>query len=386
MTAEVVIVGIGQVPVGEHWELSLRTLAARAIQAARKDAGGLKPQALYVGNLLAPTALHQSNLGALLTGNSGLEGIEAFTVEAADASGAGALRLAYMAVASGYVDVAMAVGVEKSTEVPDAELEATAAEITDYDFEATNGLTPTAQAALLMQRYLHEYQAPPDALAEFPLLAHANAVNNPNAMFRRQFDLKAYQKAMVISAPLNLLDKAPYADGAAAVILTRPDLAAKDLPQPLVRVVASSAAIDALALHDRTDPLDFKAVTHSAAQALHQAGLALEEIDLFELHDSFSIYAALSLEACGFAPRGEGCQLAQSGALRLDGKLPINTMGGLKARGHPLGATGLYQAVEAVMQLRGQGGANQVREARRAMIQSLGGPASTVITHILERV
>ena len=383
--AEVVIVGIGQVPVGEHWNSGLRSLASKAIRAAIRDAGGLKPDAMYIGNLLSPSTARQSNLGALLSGNSGLEGIEAFTVEAADASGAAAFRLAYLAVASGFVDVAMATGVEKCSDTTDPHLEASIAEIMDNDFEAMQGLTPTAQAGLLMQRYLHEYRTPRSAFADIPILAHANAVNNSNAMFKRPIERQIYEKAAVISDPLNLLDKAPYADGAAAVIMTRSEIAPADLSHPLVRIAASSSVIDSLAVHDRTDALAFEAARISALKAYDHANVSPAEINLFEPHDSFSIYAVLSLEAAGFSPRGEGANLAGSGALKLDGKLPICTMGGLKGRGNPLGAAGLYQVVEAALQLRNQAGLNQVKNASRAMVQSLGGPASTAITHILER-
>lgn len=382
--SDVVIAGVGQYPVGEHWNVSLRSLAAKAILAARKDAGGLKPQALYVGNLLAPTLSHQQNLGALIVDNTGLDGIEACTTEAAGASGAAAFRLGYLAVASGFIDVALVVGVEKYTDMVGPEVEGALAETTDYDYEAVQGLTLAAQAALLMQRYMHEYQAPRSAFAAFPLLAHANAVNNPNAMFRRPISYEAYERAELVSDPLNLLDMAPYADGAAAVILTRPELVPPEVTHRLVRVRGSGLVIDTLALHDRPDPLAFEAARLSVERACRQAGVLPSDVDLFELCDAFSIYAVLSLEAAGFAGRGQGLNLAQDGELSLKGKLPISTLGGLKGRGNPLGATGVYQIVEAALQLRGEAGPNQVAGARRALVQSLGGPAATAVTHILE--
>jgi acetyl-CoA C-acetyltransferase len=185
-----------------------------------------------------------------------------------------------------------------------------------------------------------------------------------------------------------MFDVAPYADGAAALVLTRPELLPPGFPHPLVRIAASSLITDTLALHDRPDPLSFHAISLSVERACQKARINPLQVDLFELHDMFSIYVALSLEASGFAERGQGWKLAQDGnrpaPLSLKGSLPISTLGGLKARGFPGGASGVYQAVEAVLQLRGQAGANQVRDARRAMIQSLGGPASTAVTHILE--
>ena len=382
--SDVVIAGVGQYPVGEHWDISLRSLAAKAIQAARKDAGGLRPQALYVGNLLAPTLSHQQNLGALIVDNTGLDGIEACTTEAAGASGAAAFRLGYLAVASGFIDVAMVVGVEKYTDMVGPEVEGALAETTDYDYEAVQGLTLAAQAALLMLRYMHEYQVSHSAFGAFPMLAHANAVNNPNAMFHRPISCEAYERAELVSDPLNLFDVAPYADGAAAVVLTRPELVPPEVTHRLVRVRGSGLVIDTLAVHDRPDPLAFDAARLSVERACRQAGVLPSDVDLFELCDAFSIYAVLSLEAAGFARRGEGWKLAQDGELGLNGKLPVSTLGGLKGRGNPLGATGVYQIVEAALQLRGEAGPNQIAGARRALVQSLGGPAATAISHVLE--
>ncbi len=383
---DVVIAGIGQTPVGEHWDISLRSLAAKAMLAAIKDAGGVKPQALYIGNFLGPTLSHQENLGALLADNAGLTGIEAFTVEAAGASGGAALRVGFNAVASGFVDTALVVGVEKVTDMVGPEVEAAAALSTDYDYEAMTGLTVPAQAALLMQRYLHEFNPPREAFGEFALVAHANGANNPNAFFRKAIRKELYAGAEVISDPLNLFDMGPYADGAAAVLLTARIKAPSGLDHPLVRVSGSSVVIDTLALHDRPDPLAFDAARLSVERACRQAGILPADVDLFEVCDAFSIYALLSLEAAGFAKRGEGWKLAQSGNLAINGKLPVLTMGGCKARGNPIAAVGVYQAVEATLQLRGQAGANQVKDARRALIQCLGGPGSTAAAHVLERL
>ncbi len=383
---EVVIAGIGQYPVGEHWHLSLRNLSAAAIQAARKDAGGLRPDSIYIGNFLASVASHQANLGALVSDNTFLEGIEATTVEAAEASAAAAFRMAYLAVASGWVDVALALGLEKFTDRSGENQDNPIYETLDYDYELSAGSTPTIQAGLLMQRYLYENpQAERQAFASFPMVAHANAVHNPNAMYRKAIRLEGYQKAGIASAPMNMFDVAPYADGAAALILTTPERA-RDLPHAMVRVIGSNVAIDTLALHDRPDPLAFRAAGVSLEQACHQAGILPSDVDFFELHDAFSIFAVLSLEAAGFAARGEGWRLAQNDYLSIKGQLPISTMGGLKARGYPLGATGAYQLVEAVQQLRGTAGENQIPAAKRALVQSLGGPASTAVTHVLERM
>ncbi len=383
---DVIIAGIGQTEVGEHWDIALRDLAYAAIKEAIADSGGLQPQALFVGNMLAPNLSNQSHLGVLLADHCGMRGIEAVTVEAAGASGGAALRQGYMAVKSGFVDVALVVGVEKFTDQVGAGVDTAVATTSDSDFEAVQGLTASGQAALLMRRYMHEYGVPADGFAGFPLTAHANGAGNPHAMFRKAIKAEVYGKAEMVSDPINLFDAAPNADGAAAVILTRSDLLPKEYSHPLVKIAASAVSTDTLALHDRHDPLGFWAARESVEAARHKAGITLEQVSFFEYHDSYSIYAALSLEAAGFAPRGEGWKLAAQGAIALNGRIPCATMGGLKARGFPGGSTGVYQAVEAATQLRGQAGPCQVAGATFGMIQSLGGPASTAVVHILEKM
>jgi acetyl-CoA C-acetyltransferase len=385
----IVIAGIGQTPVEEHWDKSLRELAFNALEEAVIDSGGLRPQVLFVGNMLAPQLSRQAHLGALIADFAGLTGIEAYSIEAGNASGAAALRAGYMAVASGQADVALVVGVEKFSDVVGAEIDAALSTSQDSDYESVEGLTPNAQAALLMRRYIHEFDLPQAAFAGFPLIAHANGANNPKAMFRKAIHVDAYHRAGVVSEPLNMFDIAPNADGAAAIVLTRLELLPPGFPHRLVRIAGSCMATDTLAIHDRLDPLDFRAARISVERACHKAHITPLQVDLFELHDSYSIYAALSIEAAGFAGRGGGWKLAQSNGgapaqISLQGSLPVSTLGGLKSRGNPGGATGVYQAVEAVLQLRGQAGKNQVSQARRALIQSLGGPASTVVTHVLE--
>lgn len=380
---DVYVAGIGQTLVGEHWDVSLRELGYMALEAAREDAGRLVPQALYVGNMLAAALSGQGHLGTLMADFAGLQGIEAFSVEAAGASGGAALRQGYLAVASGAVDVAMVLGVEKMSDQTVFGVEAAVATGIDGDYEALHGLTLTAQAELLLQRYVYENKVPPYALAGYPLTAHANGAGNPKAMFQKAIKLETYQKAGGDGLGANMFDVAPYADGAAAVLLVAPDVLPEDSGHRRVRIAGSSVVVDTLALHDRPDPLVFSAARLSIERALHQAGIELEAVDLFELHDAFSIYGALTLEAAGLAAKGEGWKLAENGSLGLTGSMPISTMGGLKARGYPGGATGVYQAVEAVMQLRGEAGTNQIPDATYAMVQSLGGPASTAAAHVL---
>ena len=381
---EVVIAGIGQTEVGEHWDIGLRELAFAAIQDAIKDAGGLKPQSLFVGNMLAPNLSNQAHLGVLLADYAGLLGIEAVTIEAAGASGGAALRQGYLAIASGMVDVALVVGVEKFTDKIGSDVDTALATTSDSDFEAVQGMTPSAQAALLMKRYIHEYQVPADGFAGFALTAHANGVGNRYAMFRKAIKPAMYAKAELVSDPLNMFDMAPNADGAAALVLTRRDLLPSNFASPLVKIAGSASASNTLALHDRKDLLYFDTAQISAGKAMKQAGLTLDQINFFEYHDVFSIYAALQLEAVGFAIRGRGWKLAEDGEISIKGRIPCATMGGMKARGFAGGAAGVYQAVEAVTQLRGQAEVNQILNSEVGLIQSLGGPASTAVTHILQ--
>lgn len=383
---DVVIAGIGQTEVGEHWDIGLRDLAYAAIHDALQDAGGLKPQSLFVGNMLAPNLSRQAHVGVLVADYAGLNGIEAVTVEAAGASGGAALRQGYLAVASGFVDVALVVGVEKFTDKVGAGVDEALATASDSDYEAVQGMTPAAQAALLMKRYMHENEVPADGFAGFALTAHANGVANKNAMFRKAIKPEVYAKAEMVSDPLNMFDMAPNADGAAALVLTRRELLPSSWKNPLVKIAGSAASSDTLALHDRKDMLYFDTAQLSAGKAMKQVGLTLDGIDFFEYHDAFSIYAALQLEAVGFAIKGKGWKLAADGSIGLKGSIPCATMGGMKARGFPGGAAGVYQAVEATMQLRGQAGANQIADARFGLIQSLGGPASTAASHILQRL
>ncbi|HEX2696587.1 MAG TPA: beta-ketoacyl synthase N-terminal-like domain-containing protein, partial [Anaerolineales bacterium] len=312
---EVVIAGIGQTEVGEHWEIGLRDLAFEAIQEAVKDSGGLRPQSIFVGNMLAPNLSNQAHLGALIADYAGLTGVEAVTVEAAGASGGAALRQGYLAIASGMVDVALVIGVEKMTDKVGSSVDAALATTGDSDFESVQGLTPTAQAALLMKRYMHEYQVPVDGFAGFALTAHANGANNPCAMFRKAIKPETYAKAEMVSDPLNMFDIAPNADGAAAVILTRRNLLPKDFSHPLVKIAGSASASDTLALHDRKDLLYFNTAQLSAGKAMKQAGIILNQVNFFEYHDMFSIFAALQLEAVGFAIKGKGWKLAADGEI-----------------------------------------------------------------------
>jgi acetyl-CoA C-acetyltransferase len=229
---------------------------------------------------------------------------------------------------------------------------------------------------------MHENKLSKEEFANFSLNAHANGANNPNAMFQRPISKSTFMNGSVVADPITLFDASPMGDGAAAVILC-PTYLAKDYAPKAVQVAASSLAVDTLSVHDRKDPLWLQAAEDSAKRAYKQAGISPADVDFFEQHDAFTIMAALSLEASGFAERGQGTRLAVDGEITLTGKIPVCTMGGLKARGHPVGATGVYQIVEAVQQLRGEAGKNQIPDVRWGLTQNIGGSGATVVTHIL---
>ncbi len=385
-SSKVIVAGIGQTAVGEHWAISLRSLAAEAILGALKDAAGLRPEVMYIGNMLAVSASHQANLGALIAEDVGLIGVEGVTVEAGDASGGAALRMAYLAVLSGAVDVAMAVGVEKFTDVVGSESESFVSQMLDADFEATEGLTPTSLAGLLFRRYLLEYGVDHLDFAGFPEVAHANSATNPYAIFQNLLPTGVYQKqASKSDRALTLFDLAPYADGAAAVVLAREDVLPRDWRHVPVRLIGSSLVTDTVSIHDRPSPLVWDAARLSVERACRNAGILPKDVDFFEYHDATSLHAAISLESAGYASLGQGWMLAKPEIIGLEGQLPVATFGGLKARGHPIGATGVYQAVEATLQLRGNAGKNQVQNAKIGLIQNLGGMAATAVTHVLAR-
>ena len=380
---DVVIIGIGQTPVGEHWEKSLRHLAHDAIMAAMKDAGIETADALYVGNMLSGQLAGQEHLGALIADFIGLRGIEAMKVEAACASGAAALRVGLMAVASGMQDVVLVCGVEKMTDALSDEVTSGLATAADQEYEVSQGISFVGLNALLMRRYMYEYGITKEQFAPFTVNAHRNGVNNPYAMFRSPVSETAYARSGMIADPINLLDSSPVCDGAACVVLAP---ASKYRARAKAQILASAIATDSVAVHDRRDPLTLDAVTLSSQKAYIEARLTPADIHLFEVHDAFSIMAALSLEAAGFAPRGRAVDMAKAGELAIGGRLPVATMGGLKARGHPVGATGIYQVVEVVEQLTGKAGANQVPGATIGMAQNIGGSGATVVTHILGAV
>jgi acetyl-CoA C-acetyltransferase len=345
-----------------------------------RDAGVERVDAIYVGNMTSGELSQQRHLGALVADFLGQWGAEAVKMEAACGSAASAMRMGLLAIASGEMDAVLVVGVEKLTESLGKQTTSALATAADADYEVVHGVSFVGLNALVMQRYMHEYGYDRHDFAPFALNAHANGAKNPNALFRKAINQKIFDKGRIVADPISLYDASPIGDGAAALLL----VPVYKAPQA-VRVTGSASAIDTLAIHDREDPLWLKAAEQSAVRAYQQAGIGPQDVDLFELHDAFSIMAALSLEACGFADRGQGVRMGQEGDILPTGRLPIATMGGLKARGHPVGATGLYQLAEATLQLRGDAGEAQIDGAKIAMTQNIGGSGATVVTHVLER-
>lgn len=381
----VAIVGVGMTSVGEHWGTSLRELAIEAVHKAVEDAQYRKIDALYVGNAYGGQFNQQTQLGALLADYVGLRGIEAYTVEAAGASGGVALRQGLLAVASGEVRCALVLGVEKATDIVGSARTKASTVSLDADYESLHGATLTGMAGLLMRRYMHEYGVELGAFEGFTMNAHANGKVNPYAMYRNTIKAGAFQHAPMVAEPISLFDSAPDGDGAAAVLLMALDSAEDTVSHP-IRISGSAMATDTLALQDREHPLTLGAVRTSFERALAQSGKARDDVSFIEMHDAYTVLSALSLEAMGYSQAGEGHQWgANSGeAIGLKGRLPISTFGGLKSRGNPHGASGVYQAVEATLQLRGRAEANQVQGAKVGVIQSIGGLGASVVTHVLE--
>ncbi|MEM7801955.1 MAG: thiolase domain-containing protein [Chloroflexota bacterium] len=375
---KVSVVGIGQIPVQKRYDERMRHLAAQAVRLAMEDAGIAKADALFAGNMLGDELQGQKHLAALIADEVGLDLIEALHVRAATASGAAALRMAYLAVASGEADLAVAVGVEKMSS---GQATPALAKALDAQLEIPTGATLISKNAELMRLYLDTYSVPDNGLAKFSVNAHTNALTNPNALFKKKIDVDEVMNSRIIAPPIRLFDCSPVCDGAAAVILA-PENESRAFTSNPVRILASSVATDRFRVEDRPRPLLLRAARMSAMQAYRRANVNRKDISFYEVHDAFSIMACLLLEAAGFAKEGEGWRMAQEEHIFLNGDLPIATMGGLKARGHPIGGTAIYQTCEIVQQLTEQAGDNQIPNPKIAMLQSVGGAASTVLTHL----
>ncbi len=381
---QIAILGIGQIKVDEHWDLSLRELGGNAAFAAMQDAGVEKVDALFVGNMLSPMVSGQNQLGTFFSDWIGLWDQEFVKVEAACASGAAAFRAGLMAVSAGDIESALIVGVEKMTDKAGHDVTAALATAADADYEVEQGISFVGINALVMRRYMHEFGWKHEDFAPFSINAHANAMHNPFARLHEKITTEKFEKSSMVATPINLLDASPTGDGAAAAIIVPAEKVASLKGKPKITVAGSASATDSIAVHSRKDPLFLNAAYLSSQKAYEMANVKPKDIHVFELHDAFSIMSALSLEACGFAERGQGVRLGLDNEISLSGRVPVCTRGGLKARGHPVGATGMYQIVEVVQQLRGECGKTQVDGAKVGMAQNIGGSGATILTHILK--
>jgi acetyl-CoA C-acetyltransferase len=364
-------------------------MAAAAIGDALSAAGVAHEavDALFVGNMTSAVLDQQLQMGGLIADYAGLSGIEAVNVEAACASGAAAARMACQLIAGGAHEVAVVCGIERMTHRDRETVTEALAMAADRELESSRGESFLSLNAKLMQLYVESYSKSAEDFAPFAITAHANAIHNPNAVFHKEIGIGDYLDSRTIVDPVRLYDVSPTCNGAAAIVLASGDFVRSlGQDQPRIRIVASSAATAPVALQRREDKLGLEAVRKSTQSALEQAGIAQADIDLFEMHDAYTIMSVLCLESAGFTPPGTATDFAREGRIGRAGDLPISTMGGLKARGHPVGATGVYQLVEGYLQLAGLAGANQIPNAEVALLQNIGGTGSTVINHILRRV
>ena len=387
---DVFIVGAHQTPVNRDSDQRGRHLATAALQSAIEQAA-IEPDrigALMVGNMTAGILGRQQQLGALIADYAGLSGIEATTVEAACASGAAAARMAYLMVAGGVHDVVAVCGVERMTHADRQTVTDALATAADWELEGRRGESFLSLNANLMRAYIERFGTHPDDFAPFSINAHQNALSNPKALFHKRIDVNDHRSSRIIVDPIRLFDVSPICNGAAAVILASDKVAATLLngSRPRVKIAGSSAATAPLALARRSDVLKLDAIETSTLRLLREAHVTHDEVDFLELHDAYTIMSVLSLESGGFTRPGSGICFASEGRIALTGDLPISTMGGLKARGHPVGATGVYQIVEAYQQLTETAGENQIKNAELGMVQNIGGTASTVVNHLLRRV
>lgn len=387
---EVYIIGIGQTPVTKKPTGTVARQGADAIGSALASAGLDNGDigALYVGNMLSGMLSQQQLLAPMVANTAGLEHVEASTVESACCSGAAAARLGYMSVAGGFHEAVVVCGVEHMTHVSLEETTQALASASHWQLEGSQGETFLSLNAGLMARYMEAFGVGVEAFAPFAVNAHRNALSNPNALLKKDVGIDTYMDSRVVVNPVKLFDASPVCNGAAAIVLGTKDLAeaAQKAGNPVVRVSASAMATDSVALDHRKKPLFLEGVAQSSQKAYRQAGVQADDIDIYELHDAYTIISVLSLEAAGFAKPGEGTRLGQDGTISLNGDLPISTMGGLKSRGHPVGATGIYQLAETYLQLTDQAGDNQVNSANTALVQNIGGAGGAVVSHILQRV
>ncbi|OPY41776.1 MAG: acetyl-CoA acetyltransferase [Methanoregulaceae archaeon PtaU1.Bin066] len=383
---DVAVIGVGCTTFGEKWNTSFRDLFVEAGALALEDAGvsGEQIGAMYVGNMSAGRFIEQEHIGALIADYAGLASthIPSTRVEAACASGGLSFRQAFISVASGIEDIVVAAGVEKMTDVASGASVEALAGAADREWEGFVGATFPGLYAMIAHEYMSRYPLTREQLAQVAVKNHYNGARNPIAQFQQEITLDTVLKSTLVADPLRLFDCSPITDGAAAVVLAPLDMARKFCDTP-VKVLASAQASDTIALHDRREISTLDATVASGRRAFAMAGLGPGDIDLVEVHDCFTIAEICAIEDLGFCAKGDAGRLTMEGVTALNGDIPVNTSGGLKACGHPVGATGIKQVCEVVMQLRGQAGKRQIDGAEIGMTHNVGGTGATVAVHIL---
>ncbi|OGS66079.1 MAG: acetyl-CoA acetyltransferase [Euryarchaeota archaeon RBG_19FT_COMBO_69_17] len=385
---DVAIIGVGETPFGELWERSFRDLGIEAGLKAIQDAkiGSDDIDAVYIGNMSAGKFIDQEHVAALVADYAGLADrhLPTVRVEGGGACGALALFQARLAIASGMYDIVVVGGAEKMTDVGDVQAAEILAGTADQEWESVFGATFAGLYAMMARRHMHEYGTRREHLAAVAVKNHKNGSLNPNAQFQREITMETVLQAPWVAEPLGLFDCAPLSDGAAAVVLCAMERARSFTDAP-IRILGSGQASDFLALHDRRSLTAMDATTEAGARALKQAKLAPKDVQVAEVHDNFTITEILAIEDLGFVEKGKGGPATLDGVTALNGKVSVNPSGGLKARGQPVGATGVAQAVEIVRQLRGEAGKRQVVGAKHGLTHTLGGTGATAVVHIFGR-
>jgi acetyl-CoA C-acetyltransferase len=378
---DVAVIGVSQSKFGELWDISFRDLITEAGMKAIQDADieGADLEAMYVGNMTAGLFVQQEHIASLISDHVGLTPIPCSRVEAACASGGLALRSGIIAVASGYHDIVISAGVEKMTDVVDPT--PAIATASDQEWEAQQGVTFPSLYAMMARRHMHEYGTTREQLAMFSVLDHKNGAKNPLAQFPMEITVDQVLGSSKVADPLRLLDCSPVTDGAAAVILCPAEDARKYTDTP-VYVKASAQASGTLALHDRRDITTIDSTVQAARIAYKMADLQPKDIQGVEVHDCFSISGLLAIEDLGFVDKGQAGPALEEGITEIDGNIPVNPSGGLKSRGHPLGATGIAQTAEIVWQLRQEAGKRQIDGIDIGMTHNIGGTGGTAAVHI----
>lgn len=376
------IIGVGMTRITVDSGKNLTELFVEAATQAIEDSGVDRIDSLYVGNMMSGFLQNQEHLGALMATALGKEGVPTYKVEGACASGGVAANAGVKGLLSGLEDIVLVGAVEKMSGYTTPEVTSGLMMAEDKARVGATGITFVGLNAMIAREYMRRYNVPHETLAEFPVLCHENALRNPKAQFHKSITVDDVLKSPLVADPLHLYDCSAIGDGAAALILTTMENA-KRLTDFPVRVAASAVASDTLSLYQRPDLTTFEASNKAAQRAYAAAAVKPKEIDVLEVHDAFSVLGLMALEDLGFAAKGSGGQLVKDGVCARDGSLPTNTFGGLKARGHPVGASGVYQIAELALQLSNKAGKCQVPEPRIGMSQSVGGIGSTVAVHIL---